>query len=290
MRDTARSTFKTLPDFVQRELLRLWYRYGRKRHTGRLSAPTPKNGMVIGAPDFVGIGVPKAGTTWWFSLLSAHPEIHVENQKELVYFNPRTFDRSGQPGGVDDLAQAYREWFPRPPGTKSGEWTPRYLYDRQLPSLLKAVAPECRLLVLLRDPVERYRSHISIHASPSRYLVHRHLALDRGYYSAALQRWESIYSPSEMLVLQFEQCRQSPAEQLAATFRFLGVDASFISPGLTAAVNRTESKRSLPPDLERVLIGLYEADVLALADRYPQIDLRLWPNFAHLVTTDRMGS
>jgi hypothetical protein len=93
-----------------------------------------------------------------------------------------------------------------------------------------------------------------------------------------------------MLVLQFEQCRQSPAEQLAATFRFLGVDASFISPGLTAAVNRTESKRSLPPDLERVLIGLYEADVLALADRYPQIDLRLWPNFAHLVTTDRMGS
>jgi hypothetical protein len=60
------------------------------------------------------------------------------------------------------------------------------------------------------------------------------------------------------------------------------VDDSFVPDDLRLPVNKTAGKRPLPPDVERVLARLYEADVLALADRYPQIDLNLWPNFAHL--------
>ena len=243
--------------------------------------------MAIGAPDFVGIGVPKAGTTWWFSLMAAHPEIHVENKKELMYFSQRILNRSRQVGGTDDVLHAYKQWFPRPEGTKTGEWTPNYLYAHQLPPLLRRAAPDCKLLVLLRDPVERYRSHISIHTSPSRMQLHRHLALDRGYYSAALQPWESAFSPSEMLILQFERCLASPDAQLAATFRFLGVDDSFVSAAIKVPVNKTATKRPLSPDLEQLLVRLYEADVLALADRYPQIDLSLWPNFAHVAAPPR---
>jgi hypothetical protein len=281
-RDAARSAFKALPDSVQREVLRQWYRYGPRSYGETREAHPLAEGMAVGNPDFVGIGVPKAGTTWWFSLVAAHPDIYVEHQKELMYFNQRVFDHCAQDGGADDVFEAYRQWFPRPEGTKTGEWTPNYLYAHELPSLLRKVAPACKVMVLLRDPVERYRSHVSIRLSPGRMRIHRLLALDRGYYSAALQPWERVFSPSEMLVLQFEACRRSPEAHLGATYRFLGVDDSFVPDDLRLPVNKTAGKRPLPPDVERVLARLYEADVLALADRYPQIDLNLWPNFAHL--------
>ncbi len=51
---------------------------------------------------------------------------------------------------------------------------------------------------------------------------------------------------------------------------------------MTAPVNRTATKRRVDPDIERLLVRLYEPDVVELAGRYPQIDLALWPNFAHL--------
>ncbi len=285
-RDAAKSAFTSLPESVRRELLRRWHRYGPRMNLNRPPAPVPKPGMAVGAPDFVGIGVPKAGTTWWFSLIASHPEVHVENQKELRYFGPRVLDEFGRTGDFEDTADAYRAWFPRPEGTKSGEWTPNYLYTHQLPPVLRRAAPGCKLVVLLRDPVERYRSHVSIHTSSKRMQVHRHLALDRGYYSAALRPWEAVFSPSDMLILQFEKCRAAPATHLATTFRFLGVDDTYDSAAAGIPVNKTARKQSLSPELERVLVGLYEADVLALAGRYPQIDLHLWPNFAHLAARD----
>ncbi|MGH9080970.1 MAG: hypothetical protein ACRDYE_13030, partial [Acidimicrobiales bacterium] len=78
-----------------------------------------------------------------------------------------------------------------------------------------------------------------------------------------------------------------PAEQLAATYRFLGLDDSFRPPDLAAAVNETKAKRTVKAGFERLLTELYEPDVAALVTRHPQIDLTLWPHFAHLAAGAR---
>jgi Sulfotransferase domain len=281
-RERARSVFRVLPGPVQREVLKRTHRYGPWATGEAPVAPPPPTGMTTAPPDFVGVGVPKCGTTWWFSLIVRHPEIHVEHDKELLYFTRPYFAHYRDVGLVDEDLAAYHRWFPRPNGTKSGEWTPHYIFAYQLPPVLRQAAPQCKVLVMVRDPLERYRSDISRRTTRRRLKVVRYRGIARGYYSAALAPWEQVFAPSELLVLQFEACLRSPAEQLAATFRFLGVDDTYVPDGITVPVNRTANKRVVHRDIENLLVRLYEPDVVALAARYPQIDLRLWPNFAHL--------
>ncbi len=282
LEDTARSLFNTMPPSVQGKVLR------RMGHVpdwtdGRPPQPPPcPEGMVTGPPDFVGAGVSKAGTTWWFNLLIAHPDVQGPLRKELFYFS-RTFFQHYRAGGCDDAdLDAYASWFPRPPGSITGEWTPSYLFWYQIPPLLRRAAPDVKILVLLRDPVERYQSDISRRMSRQQLRNVRYRSLAHSFYAARLAPWVDTFGPSRVLVLQYEACTRQPAAQLAATYRFLGLDDSFRPAGLELPVNKTKTKRPLDPAFKRLLAELLEQDVVTLAEQYPTIDLGLWPNFSHL--------
>ena len=245
-------------------------------------APPVPAGMRTGAPDFVGIGAAKSGTTWWFSLLMTHPEIHVEHDKEINYFNQQFLNRLEAGKVTLSDAESYREWFPRPEGTITGEWTPHYAFAGRLPPVLRVAAPGAKLIVMLRDPVERYRSDLS-RPMPSKDLERlRYKSLPNSMYSNVLQPWEDAYAPEDLLVLQYEACVGSPDRYLAETFRFLGVDDSFRPPAIRTSVNSSKTKRVLDPFVVQQLKRLYAPDVANLVARRPEIDLSLWPNFAHL--------
>ncbi len=279
----ARSAFTALPDPVQVRIRHRLGRFGPWENGQPPEAPPCPEGMAIGPPDFVGVGVPKAGTSWWFNLILAHPDVHGPIKKELLFFNRIFFEIVRDRTCTDKDFQAYHGWFPRPAGATTGEWTPSYLFSYRLPSILRRAAPDAKILVLLRDPVERYQSDISRRMPRRRLRNVRYRGLARGFYAAELGPWEAAFDPSEMLVLQYEACTRRPAEQLAATYRFLGLDDSFRPQNIDAAVNKTRVKRGLEPGFERLLVELYEPDVVALAARHPEIDLRLWPHFARLV-------
>jgi hypothetical protein len=69
------------------------------------------------------------------------------------------------------------------------------MYDIWTPRLLARAAPDTRLLVLLRDPIERYRSAL---AAKDARLVDAHLASDafaRGFYHAQLERVFRAFRP-----------------------------------------------------------------------------------------------
>jgi len=278
----TRTAFLSLPRGVRTAVLHSKGSYA-PWETGRPpEAPPVPTGMATGPPDFIGLGVPKCGTSWWFSLILAHPDVHGPVKKELLFFNNLFFQRY-QAGAVtaDDL-RSYEDWFPRPDGAITGEWTPSYVFSYLLPEVLERVAPRARFLVMLRDPIERYHSDIS-RRMPRRNLHYvRYRGLARGFYAAEMQPWEDAVDPSRLLMLQYEACTADPAANLAATYRFLGLDDSYQPPKLHAKVNETKAKRGLDPGMQRLLAQLYEPDVARLAQRYPQIDLRLWPHFAHL--------
>ena len=247
-------------------------------------APPPPEGMRTGPPDFVGIGAAKSGTTWWFSMMVQHPEIHLEHDKELNFFNP-PFVRRLEAGKVTMAdAVAYQAWFPRPEGTITGEWTPHYAFARLLPPVLQAAAPGAKLIVMLRDPIERYRSDLSRPMPPKALERLRLKSVPNGMYADILQPWEAAYRPEDILVLQFEPCLRAPGEHLAETFRFLGIDDTFRPPETSSPVNKSKRKLELDPFVVEQLVRLYTPDVLNLVARYPHIDLSLWPNFAHLAT------
>jgi hypothetical protein len=283
LKESARAAFLQLPVGVQRRVLQRTGHIAPWANGSAPVAPPVPDGMVTGPPDFVGIGVPKAGTSWWFSLVLAHPDVHGPLKKELLFFNRVFFERFRSRVWTAEDLDAYHRWFPRPPGAQTGEWTPSYIFWHRLPPLLRLTAPDAKILILLRDPIERYKSDISRRMNRERLSYVRYRGLARGFYSAELEPWEDEYDPSEVLVLQYEACTRDPAAQLAATYRFLGLDDGFRPAHLDAAVNRTRSKRDIDPGFTHLLTELYEPDVVRLAARYPQVDLSLWPNFRYLV-------
>ena len=116
--------------------------------------PTP-DGWHTGPPDYIGIGVQKSGTTRWWKLIVAHPDVVGDALKETHHLS-----HLGWRPMTDADRHGYERYFPRPQGAIAGEWTPRYMNMPGIVDNMRALAPEARLLVMLRDPVERYRSGV----------------------------------------------------------------------------------------------------------------------------------
>jgi Sulfotransferase domain len=105
-------------------------------------------------------------------------------------------------------------------------------------------------------------------------------AVARGFYHRLLAQWSGHIDRERLLVLQYEHCTKDPAGQLARSYRFLGLDDTFVPPDLHRPVGpTTEGKITVADDAVRRLIGAYRPDVEALAAQFSEIDLALWPNF-----------
>lgn len=241
--------------------------------------PAPRAGEVARAPDFVGIGVQKAGTTWWFELISAHPDVFHRPgvHKERHYFAQYATEAFGP-----QAVRYYHDWFARPEGLKAGEWTPDYFHQPWVPALLAQVAPEARLLLMVRDPIDRFLSGLAHGGLPAQSQPGLVLsdAVARGFYASALRLWMTHFHRGRILVLQYERCVADPTGQLDATYRFLELEDGFRPANLRAPQSPTfGDKAALAPDARRRLVELYGDDVRRLAELVPDLDLSLWSNF-----------
>jgi hypothetical protein len=240
--------------------------------------PSLEPGETNGPPDFVGIGVQKAGTSWWYRLIIEHPLV---SDRSSIHKERHFFARFGaEEFGPGDIAD-YRGWFPRWPGTITGEWTPDYFYYPWVPSLLAAAAPDARLLLMLRDPVQRFRSGLAhqLRNGADHVGSMQAEAVGRSLYSQSLRRWQRQFPSSQLLVLQYEACVADPDKQLERTYAFLGLDPDFRPSNLEGEVNKTEEvKAGLPADALDRLVEIVEPDLAALAELLPEFDLSLWPS------------
>lgn len=252
--------------------------------------PECPTGWQTASPDFIGVGAQRAGTTRWFGLIGSHPEVTPSPvAKELHYF-----DRFYAGGFTSADAARYSDYFPRPSGHSAGEWTPLYASAPWVPRLLASTAPNARLLMLVRDPLERYLSGLQHSARMAKEFgttLSRLAPLDafaRGFYNAQLDGLLAHFDRSHILVLQYERCTLEPRAQLRRTFEFLGLSDTEFEPDLDARPGYQPSKPMLDPETAAAYVRAYTDDVLGLARSFPEVDLTLWPNFAHLA--DRTSS
>lgn len=83
-------------------------------------------------------------------MLRKHPQIHMSRTKELHFFD-RHFDR-----GMDWYAEQFE---PRKRHEQIGETTPAYMYKPRARKRLIAHLPDARIVMILRNPVDRAYSH-----------------------------------------------------------------------------------------------------------------------------------
>lgn len=243
-----------------------------------LPPPAPK-GWRAGAPDYVGVGTARSGTTWWDSLISAHPRVSrpADTPKEVHFFDGLW---NGSLSETD--IERYQAFFARPEGHLSGEWTPGYMLDVWTPALLRRAAPDARLLVLLRDPVERFRSGRTLAENRltvgSTARAAANAAFNRGIYADQLLRLWAAFPREQVLVLQYERCVADPAGELRRSYEFIGLEPD-IPAGLDLSGRVNESRGP------KVTLSEWQIDQLTrryapenerLAALVPGLDLSLW--------------
>jgi hypothetical protein len=246
------------------------------------SPPPLGAGERPGPPDFVGVGVMMAGWRWWYRLVASHPD--VWSRADIPVARHYLSHFCTVPFGTHEV-QRYHAWFPRPEGTVTGEWSASYSAEPWVAPLLARAAPDARLLLLVRDPVERLRLGLAASTDNRGPQVGANTAdaVDRGYYGVQLRRLLEFFPSDQVLTLQLERCHDDPMGEVSRTYRFLGLDDSY-RPSLwqPPSHGRVGSAANEDPDTGRRLAELYIEDVVELRSLAPHLDLSLWPHFAHL--------
>lgn len=207
-------------------------------------------------PNFLIIGGEKCGTTWLYDVLKRHPDIYLPDTKELAYFNRRDSNLIE----TDNFARMNVGWYEKffedaRTESAAGDISPMYLCDDLAPQRISDTVPAAKLIVTLRDPVDRAISHYWM-AHNKRHIptdleledvvTGRHEAIvQRGLYSEQLERYFSLFPRDQILILIFEEMMSDRAGTIAEICRFIGVDPSQMpSEGLDEAVFASTAYRA----------------------------------------------
>jgi Sulfotransferase domain len=208
-------------------------------------------------PDFLIIGAQRAGTTSLYHYLIAHPAVAPAMPSKGVHY----FDT-----GFHESLAWYRSHFPtvlaarytrirRGVDLVTGEASPYYLFHPRVPERVAEALPNVKLIVLLRDPVERAYSHYAnevargyeelpferaldreagrlkgesekLETDPSYYsFAHQHYSyLARGLYLEQIVRWRSFFRRDQLQIQSAERFFADPPAVLADVHDFLGVE------------------------------------------------------------------
>ncbi|MGD1896204.1 MAG: sulfotransferase [Phormidesmis sp.] len=203
--------------------------------------------------DFLIIGVPKAGTTSLYAYLDQHPNIYTSPNKEPHYFafseTPPVYNGPGDDNAwlsqrsVYDL-DAYRTLFSEATDNQvKGEASVMYLHLSESRDRIAALVPDVKLVVILRNPIERAYAHYRHMRRDGREWQSFEQALKLedsrkehgwspvwhyrsvGYYYQQLSYFLERFDRAQLKVCLFEDLVASPQAVLADIFSFIGVDS-----------------------------------------------------------------
>lgn len=175
-------------------------------------------------PTFLGIGAPKAGTTWLYQMLRGHRDVLMSHHRKEVHYFDLNFDRG---------ESWYRGFFPRsdPHPAAVGEFTTSYLYHPDVPSRVRTMPTIDRIVVILRDPVDRAFSHYRFRLRQDNrsetfdeFLQREPNGLTWGKYTGPLRRWFDDFGSERLLVLDFEHAIADEDGTRRDLARHLGID------------------------------------------------------------------
>lgn len=176
-------------------------------------------------PTFLGIGAPRAGTTWLNVLLASHPDVYMPTLRDEIRFFDQYFNRG---------LSWYEELFC--PAEEAGRYqaigeiSPQYLECNECPQRILSVLPRGKLIAMLRHPVDRaysqygfYVQRRNFRGSFEAFLAAYPRALERGYYSRYLERYLQYFERDRILVLVFEDVVSDISKAEERLAEFIGV-------------------------------------------------------------------
>ena len=231
-------------------------------------------------PDFLGLGTQKGGTSTLQALLKTHPRVFLPARKEVHYFSLH----------ADQPTQWYAEHYRNAKPLQCwGDITPFYLFHPDAPERIHTVLPKARLIVLLRDPVERALSQYfhslrlgfetlpledALAAEEERLstgkLQHlqEHSYVSRSRYLEQLDRYLELFPGRQLLVLQSETLFADPTATWRQIEAFLDLPQAPCPAAAPKANAGQGEARAVTAGIRRDLRRQLEATALGVRERF----------------------
>lgn len=201
-------------------------------------------------PTFLVIGAMKAGTTSLYHYLRAHPDVFMPLVKELDFFVEHANWRRG-------LAWYARQFEGAEGVTAVGEASTAYTKFPTVagvPERIAAHLPDIRLIYVIRDPIDRMRSHYrhrlaagSERAPLGRAVRRTPVYLNCSRYALQLERYLEHFPRERILVVTSEDLLHARASTMQRVYGFLEVDESFVPGVIEQEFYRTEDRATFSP-------------------------------------------
>lgn len=243
------SVKSNLLSFIPGNYKDLYWKF-RRQVLWEIGKRTPS---IRALPDFLVIGAQKSGTSTMFRYLTLHPQIYGSVKKEVHFFD-RNYGK-----GVN----WYRSHFPMRKKLKNGcitgEASPCYLMFPHAAERISQLLPEVKLIILLRNPVDRAVSHYfhevrggrenlpideALEAEENRIrpeliklqqdktyhsISYRNYSYKmRGVYIDQIKSYLQFFNRNKLYIIKSEEFFENPLATLKGLFAFLEVDESFI--------------------------------------------------------------
>lgn len=253
--------------------------------------------------DIFLVGAQKCASSSLFTYLDRHPGVAGSRWKEPGYFG--SDDTSGR--------QAYLDLFDPAPGQLCMDGSTQYTFLPQFAGTVERIHahnPEARIVYIVRDPVERIRSHMRHRWFYGRAsddfdaeLASKPSYIARSTYSAQIGPYIDAFGPEQVRVLTTDAFSDPGSSARTDLLTWLGLDPELMpEPEAKVTANRSEDKvrlrfglagrlsvadmrRALPERMADRLIGALSTDRDKLPDLSPEMDAGLWELF-----TDSMRS
>ncbi|HEU5227212.1 MAG TPA: sulfotransferase domain-containing protein [Ktedonobacteraceae bacterium] len=243
-------------------------------------------------PDFIIIGAQRGGTTSLYAYLSQHPQIAPAVMKEVHFFD-NNFQKgvSWYRAQFPSIVEKYLATNVGKQDFITGEASPYYLFHPHVPQRVAKLVPYVRLIVLLRNPVDRAYSHYyhevelgretlsfeealaqeeaRTHEESARIAAEKHYRsynhqnytyLARGIYANQLERWLSLFPREQLLVIKSEDFYADPDSIFQQTQAFLNVRPMEHKPPqwYKQYNNSTYKQAKMEPHLRKRLVAYFE--------------------------------
>lgn len=219
---------------------------------------------TLNGPDFIIMGAMKSGTSSLKHLLQQHPEVYMPDD-EIAFFNIDEIfehhdfyvynDKDWHVPDFNKVLDKYADWYHSFFDTDreydvKGEHSTTYLSSEVAVARIETFLPQVKLIVILRDPVERTYSHYwhNVETGRAIYSFERTLQftpeklIKRSLYNRQLKRIQGKFTDDQLKVILFEEFVKNPTQSANEILEFIGEQ-----PVLNEADLKTQANESNYP-------------------------------------------
>lgn len=161
-------------------------------------------------PDIIFIGPLKTATSYIYEYYRQHPNVTTSDQVKELYYYDEHYDK-GEDWYLNNFS-------PKPDHLVMIDVAPSYMNDPNAIERIRQDNPNAKIIITLRDPVERFSSHVKHHIRHGQHysgfdnlIIEHPMVVQGSNFEKYINKWVNTFGEENVFVLDYRELIQDSA-------------------------------------------------------------------------------